>query len=126
MNSCYIRVPRRGWFVALLSGAIALADEADDLTNYLRSLEGSPADGREKINASFLQPFAGYTTTTYTTFGINAESLYDSQAKQWSVPVNLTVTQLLKMSWQTLRLQLGPRYWLDSPDNAASADCVKT
>lgn len=83
------------------------------------SLEGSPADGREKINASFLQPFLSYTTSTYTTFGINTESSYDWQAKEWSVPVNLTVTQLLKLGGQPLSIQLGPRYWLDSTENGA-------
>lgn len=90
------------------------------LANHLWSVEDSPANGREKINASFMQPFLSYTTSTYTTFGINTESIYDWQAKEWSVPVNLTVTQLLKVGGQPLSLQLGPRYWLDSPDNAAS------
>ncbi|WP_339461454.1 transporter [Pseudomonas sp. EA_105y_Pfl2_R69] len=89
------------------------------LANHLWSLEGSPADGREKINASFLQPFLSYTTSTYTTFGINTESSYDWQAKEWSVPVNLTVTQLLKLGGQPLSIQLGPRYWLDSTENGA-------
>lgn len=89
------------------------------LANHLWSLEGSPADGREKINASFLQPFLSYTTSTYTTFGINTESSYDWQAKEWSVPVNLTVTQLLKLGDQPLSIQLGPRYWLDSTENGA-------
>ena len=89
------------------------------LANHLWSLEGSPADGREKINASFLQPFLSYTTSTYTTFGINTESAYDWQAKEWSVPVNLTVTQLLKLGGQPLSIQLGPRYWLDSTENGA-------
>ena len=89
------------------------------LANHLWSLEGSPADGREKINASFVQPFLSYTTSTYTTFGINTESSYDWQAKEWSVPVNLTVTQLLKLGGQPLSIQLGPRYWLDSTENGA-------
>ena len=89
------------------------------LANHLWSLEGSPADDREKINASFLQPFLSYTTSTYTTFGINTESSYDWQAKEWSVPVNLTVTQLLKLGGQPLSIQLGPRYWLDSTENGA-------
>lgn len=89
------------------------------LANHLWSLEGSPANGREKINASFLQPFLSYTTSTYTTFGINTETSYDWQAQEWSVPVNLTVTQLLKLGGQPLSIQLGPRYWLDSTENGA-------
>ncbi|WP_298188934.1 transporter [uncultured Pseudomonas sp.] len=89
------------------------------LANHLWSLEGSPADGREKINASFLQPFLSYTTSTYTTFGLNTESSYDWRAKEWSVPVNLTVTQLLKLGDQPLSIQVGPRYWVDSTENGA-------
>ncbi|HLD66006.1 MAG TPA: transporter [Pseudomonas sp.] len=89
------------------------------LANHLWSLEGSPDADREKINATFLQPFLSYTTRTYTTFGINTESTYDWQAREWSVPVNLTVSQMLKLGGQPLTLQVGPRYWLGSTENGA-------
>ena len=51
-----------------------------------------------------------------TTYGINSESTYDWNTKQWSVPINLTVTQLLKIGDQPLTLQGGVRYWADTPD----------
>jgi hypothetical protein len=89
------------------------------LANHLWSLEGSPADDRERINATFLQPFLSYTTSTYTSFGINTESTYDWRNKEWSVPLNLSVTQLLKLGGQPLSIQLGPRYWLDSTEDGA-------
>jgi hypothetical protein len=89
------------------------------LANHLWSLEGSPADDRERINATFLQPFVSYTTSTYTSFGINTESTYDWRTKEWSVPLNLSVTQLLRIGGQPLSIQLGPRYWLDSTVNGA-------
>lgn len=89
------------------------------LVNHLWSLEGRPADDREKINASFLQPFLSYTTHTYTSFSINSESTYDWQARQWSVPINLTVSQLLKLGDQPLSLQVGPRYWAESSADGA-------
>ena len=89
------------------------------LANHLWSLEDSPAEGREKINATFLQPFLSYTTSTYTSFGINTESTYDWRAREWSVPLNMTVTQLLRIGGQPLSIQLGPRYWLDSSEDGA-------
>lgn len=89
------------------------------LGNHLWSLEGKPSDDREKINASYVQPFVSYTNANYTTFGMNSESTYDWQAKEWSVPINLMVTQLLKVGGQPLTIQAGPRYWVDSTRNGA-------
>lgn len=83
------------------------------LANHLWGLNGSPPDDKEKVNQTFLQPFLSYTTAALTTYGINTEATYDWQLKEWSVPVNLTVTQLLKISGHPLTVQAGPRYWLD-------------
>lgn len=83
------------------------------LANHIWGLEGSPADDKEKVNQTFLQPFLSYTTKSLTTFGVNTESTYDWQAKEWSVPINLTVTQLFKIGGQPLTVQVGPRYWVD-------------
>lgn len=83
------------------------------LANHIWGLEGDP-DGKEQVNQTFLQPFLSYTTSSFTTYGVNTESTYDWQAREWAVPVNLTVTQLLKVRGQPLTIQAGPRYWLDS------------
>ena len=72
--------------------------------------------GSQNVNATFLQPFVSYTTKTYTTFGVNTESTYNWQASQWSVPVNMTVQQLVKIGKQPIALQLGYRYYADSPN----------
>lgn len=89
------------------------------LANHIWGLEDSPPDNKDKVNQTFLQPFLSYTTHTYTTFGVNTESTYDWQTRQWSVPINLTVTQLLRIGGQPLTIQAGPRYWLDSPEDGA-------
>jgi hypothetical protein len=67
---------------------------------------------------SYVQPFLAYTFKTYTTPGINTESTYNWKARTWSVPVNLTVTQILKVGKQPLSLQAGMRYWADTPDGS--------
>jgi hypothetical protein len=46
----------------------------------------------------------------------HTESTYNWEEKNWSVPINLSVTQLLKVGQQRFTLQGGVRYWADSPD----------
>lgn len=89
------------------------------LANHIWGLDGSPPDDKDKVNQTFLQPFLSYTTRMLTTYGVNTESIYDWQSKKWSVPINLTVTQLLKIGGQPLTIQAGPRYWIDSPEDGA-------
>jgi hypothetical protein len=89
------------------------------LANHIWSLDNSPPDDKDKINQTFLQPFFSYTTHTYTTYGINTESTYDWQTREWSAPINLFVTQLFKVGHQPMSLQAGPRYWVDSPKDGA-------
>lgn len=84
------------------------------LFNHLWSFAGD--DGRTEINATFLQPFVSYTTKTYTTIGINTESTYDWQAEQWVVPLNASITQMLKIGGQPLTLSLGYRCYAEAPE----------
>jgi hypothetical protein len=84
------------------------------LGNHLWSFTGN--SDRNEVNASFLQPFLSYTTKSYTTVGINTESTYDWENSQWTVPINATITQLLKIGGQPLTLQLGYRYYAEAPE----------
>lgn len=83
------------------------------LMNHLWSFAGD--DKRQDISSTYLQPFLTYTTRTFTTVGINTESTYDWKGKEWSVPVNLSVSQLLRIGGQPLSVSAGARYWADSP-----------
>jgi len=47
--------------------------------------------------ATSIQPFVSYSTKTPTTFGLNTESAYDWEHSQWTAPINVTVSQLLKI-----------------------------
>jgi hypothetical protein len=84
------------------------------LSNHIWSVAGE--SGRADVNATFLQPFVSYTTKTFTTFGFNTESTYDWENSQWTVPLNLLVSQLLKIGKQPIQLQLGGRYYPEKPD----------
>ncbi len=84
------------------------------LVNHIWSYAG--ASDRAEVNASFLQPFVSYTTSSATTFALNTEATYDWNASQWIVPINLTVSQLTKLGNQPISIGVGGRYYVESPD----------
>ena len=84
------------------------------LTNHLWSYAGD--DARAEVNATFIQPFVSYITSTKTTFTINSETTYDWTGQQWSVPVNLVISQLFKVGSQPMQAFVGGRYYLEGPD----------
>jgi hypothetical protein len=87
------------------------------LANHIWSVAGE--DRRADISATFMQPFLTYTTPTRWTFAINTESTYDWENEQWSVPVNVSASKLLRFGNQLVSLGGGLRYWVDSPDSGA-------
>ena len=86
------------------------------LANHIWSFAGE--SGRDDVNRTFLQPFVSYTTKTFTTFGLNTESSYDWEREQWTVPINATVQQMLKVGRQPIAFQLGARYYAEGPSGA--------
>ncbi len=67
------------------------------------------------LNRRFLQPFLTYTTKKFTSFGVNTESTYDWENHQWTVPLNVSVSQLCKIGKQPISLALGFKYYADGP-----------
>lgn len=86
------------------------------LANHLVSIAGT--DHTPNVNATFLQPFVSYTTSTHTTIGINTESTYDWAHTKWTVPINPFVSQVLKIGPQPISLQLGPKTYAAGPTSA--------
>jgi len=82
------------------------------LANHIWSVGGS---GRQDISSTFIQPFFSYTTTTATSFTIQAEATYDWKGEQWNLPIGLSVGQILKVGNQPIQVSAGPRYYADSP-----------
>jgi len=87
------------------------------LANQLWSFAGD--DKRTSVNSMFLQPFVAYTFPTFTTISVNAESTYGWESHQTTVPINLTVTQILKIGGQPISLQIGPRYYAQNTPGGA-------
>lgn len=90
------------------------------LANQLWSFAGN-AD-RASINALFVQPFVAKTTKTLTTFTLNTESTYNWKAASdgWSVPINFSVSQLMRFGKLPVSLTGGLRYWAASPTDGPS------
>jgi hypothetical protein len=85
------------------------------LANHIWSVAGD--DDRADINATFLQPFLSYITSTKTTLTVQTESTYDWENEEWSVPVIVQVSQMFKIGPQILQFGIGAKYWAKSPDN---------
>ena len=84
------------------------------LANHIWSYAGD--DDRGEVNATFLQPFLSYTFPSATTVTLNTESTYDWTEDQWTVPINLQVSQVLKLGSQPISLGVGGRSYVESPD----------
>ena len=84
------------------------------LANHIWSVAGE--DSRQDVSVTSLQPFLNYTTPKHTTFGINTESLYDWENEQWTVPINVFITQLVKIGKMPVSFQLGARYYAEAPE----------
>ena len=86
------------------------------LANNLSSFAHSQGN-RASINAMFLQPFISYGTKTATTFTLNMESTYDWNNAQWTIPLNLGVSQIVKFGKAPVSFYVGGRYYAEKPVN---------
>ncbi len=86
------------------------------LANHIWSFAGDSS--RSAVSATFLQPFLAYATKTATTYALNIESTYDWKSDQWTVPINASVSQVLKVGDQLISIGGGVRYWAHGPDSA--------
>ena len=85
------------------------------LVNHIWSVAGPSA--RSDVNATFLQPFLGYTTKTAITITALTESTYDWEAEEWAVPLILVANKVTSLGGQMFSFGGGVRYWAASADN---------
>lgn len=83
------------------------------LVNHVWDVTGKSS--RADVSSTFMQPFVSYTTKTAWTYGLNTESLYNWETDKWSVPINATISKLTSIGQQKVSLQVGLRYWAESP-----------
>ena len=87
---------------------------AGALANHMWSFAGD--DERQDISNTFVQPFVAYTWPSAWTVSLQSESSYNWKSRQWSVPVNVAVSKLVRVGRLPLSLQAGVGYWAQSPD----------
>jgi hypothetical protein len=84
------------------------------LANHIWSIAGDSS--RTDVNLTFVQPFLSFTTHTATTFSLNAETSYDWNTRQWTLPVNAGVAQILRIGGQLVQVGVVARYWAGDSD----------
>jgi len=84
------------------------------LVNQLWSVGGD--NDRAEVSAMFLQPFLTKGLGKGRTVSLNAESTYDWNGGQWSVPVNVGYSMVTKFGDQRVSLQGGARYYVEAPE----------
>ncbi|HVT89173.1 MAG TPA: hypothetical protein VHD56_10005 [Tepidisphaeraceae bacterium] len=86
------------------------------LANHVWSYAGE--DDRPYVSSTFIQPFLAYNTKSGFGVTLQAESSYDWHARQWTIPVGLLVSQVMKFGNQPISLNFGPRVYVEGPDGA--------
>ena len=85
------------------------------LANHVWSL-GGDHDASDVVNQTFLQPFVQYQLGHGRALALNTESTYDWNAEQWTVPINLEFSQVMKLGSQLVQLEIGGRYYAEKPE----------
>ena len=76
-------------------------------------------EDRQSFSQMFLQPFLAYTNKKHTTLTISTEATANwnntpGDAK-WTIPLILQISQILKIGKQPISIQVGGKYYADSP-----------
>jgi len=83
------------------------------LANHIWSFAGD--SDRQDISNTFLQPFVAYTFPSAWTVSLQTESSYNWKTEKWSVPINASVSRLVRFGRLPVSLQGGVGYWAESP-----------
>ena len=84
------------------------------LVNHIWSFAGD--SDRNDLNATFMQPFIGYTTPGGWSFDLQTETTYDWKNEKWNVPLVFLVSKVTTIGSQLVQLQAGPRYYAEHFD----------
>lgn len=81
------------------------------LANHIWTYADLGDNGRARVSQTFLQPFLSWTSPTATTISLNTESTYNWKSKEWSIPINMTVSHLYKFGGQRVSLGAGAKLY---------------
>jgi hypothetical protein len=83
------------------------------LWNHIWSIAGNR--DRPSLSSTFLQPFISKALGQGLTATANLEASYDWEGQHWVVPMNLSVSKVMKIGSQMVSIGGGVRYYLQSP-----------
>jgi hypothetical protein len=86
------------------------------LTNQIWSFAG-PSD-RSSVSKMLLQPFTAYTFKSAFAIKLQTETNYDWENEQWTVPVELGVSQTVKLGKLHVSFSVAGRVWVEGPSTA--------
>jgi hypothetical protein len=86
------------------------------LVNQIWSFEG-PSD-RDNVSTLFMQPFTAYTLKIALSFTLQTETTYDWLNQQWTVPIALGLSQVIKFGKLPVSIGVFGRVWVTGPANA--------
>ncbi|RUM95783.1 transporter [Pseudaminobacter arsenicus] len=85
------------------------------LANHIWSVAGE--GDRPDVDQTFLQPFLSYALGGGRSVSLNAESTYDWEREQWTVPLNMTFSQVTQVGAKPVSFQVGVRYYAEAPED---------
>ncbi|WP_043518494.1 hypothetical protein [Achromobacter arsenitoxydans] len=100
--------------------AVALKQDGPWTYGLLANHIWGIGDKGRDVSSTFAQPFVNYTTASAWTTALNTESTYDWKRGQWSVPVHLNLTKVMRIGDQPFSIGGGLRYWATSPEGGPS------
>jgi hypothetical protein len=89
------------------------------LTCHVWSIVGD--DARADVSSTFLQRFFAYTTKSGWTLNANSDSTKNWTTCQWSVPLNIFLTKLVRVAGQPVNVGGGARCWATAPPGGLTA-----
>ena len=84
------------------------------LANHVWGFAGD--EDRQHVSSTFLQPFLAHNWKSGFGLTLQTETTYDWRGNQWTVPINLVASQVLKLGPQRVQLSLGGRYYAEAPE----------
>lgn len=87
------------------------------LANHIWGFGADKDQGQTDVNATFIQPFIGYTWPSATSVFLNSETTIDWENDVESVPINLVASQVITIGDNVFSLGAGLHYWAKGPEN---------
>ena len=87
------------------------------LANQVWSFGGDSK--RKDVNQTFIQPFVAYAKPNGVTFNVNTEASANWEAasgQEWTVPINLTVSKIVKLGKKPMSIGGTYGFYAQSPD----------